>query len=429
MPRVIMTRLFSYFACLLICVSAHAQPIELGIDVLRKSDFKVLQGKRVGLVAHPASRTNEFASTYMELKSTKVCELVALFGPEHGVRGDVYAGDKIQDRVDTHSGLPEYSLYGSSRKPTKAMLEGLDALVFDLQDLGARSYTYISTMRACLEACAEQGIEFVVLDRPNPLGGDRIEGGFVEEGFESFISYVPVPYVHGMTMGELALLVRDKFAPEYDKLTVVEMEGWSRWMTWEQTGLRWVITSPHIPNAESCAYYVATGIVGELNTVSIGVGYTQPFQLFGAPGVNGAHLARALNSGWDDPRELYTKLQNQQLLRAQGTYPPSGVVFREVHFRPFYSRFKGEVCQGVQVHLDLSRDVNLVEINFKLAQAMGGEFIFGDGSRDRSFDIATGTNEARLLLMEGAPLEGMFARWRQQSKDFRESRKQYLLYP
>jgi len=410
-----------------IVTSAVAQPVQLGIDVLIRDNFEPLRGKRVGLVAHPASVDSRLVSTVNRLHESKVCQLVALFGPEHGVFGDVYAGDQIADRIDPRTGLPAYSLYGSHRKPTKAMLDGLDALVFDLQDIGARSYTYVSTMRACLEACAEQGIEFVVLDRPNPLGGERIEGGMVEEGFESFISHIPVPYVHGMTMGELALMMRDRYAPSFDKLTVIPMQGWRREMLWKDTGLRWVITSPHIPHADTCAYYVATGIVGELNTVSIGVGYTQPFELFGAPTVDGVALADALNNHWDNPGEAYRNRKGDGV--SPGTRAPLGVTFRPVWFKPFYSRFKGEVCQGVQVHLDLDREVNLVEINFKLAQALGGRYMFGDGSRDRSFDRATGSNEARILLLEDAPLDGLFARWRQQCEQFRKDREPYLLYP
>lgn len=413
----------------LFCTSASAQQVMLGIDTLRESNFEALRGKRVGLVAHPASRDSRFASTVTILHQANGVELVAIFGPEHGVYGDVYAGDKIANRVDPRTGLPAYSLYGAGRKPTETMLEGIDTLVFDLQDIGARSYTFISTMRACLEACAEQGKEFVVLDRPNPLGGERIEGGFVEEGFESFISHLAVPYVHGMTMGELALLVKDTYAPDYDKLTVIQMNGWQRSMRWNDTGLKWVITSPHIPHAETSAYYVATGIVGELHTISIGVGYTQPFELFGAPGINGEVLAEALNKHWDAPHEYYRAATNGESVESmQTSRPPLGLKFRPVWFKPFYSRHKGEVCQGVQVYLDLDKDVNLVETNFRLAQALGGEFIFGDGKRDRSFDIATGTNEARLLLMDGAPLDGLFARWRQQSKQFSKDRQKYLLY-
>jgi uncharacterized protein YbbC (DUF1343 family) len=429
MTRTLSAITFWLTACML-CASVSAQPVKLGIDTLRDNNFDVLRGKRVGLVAHPASRDSRFASTVTILQQAKGVELVAIFGPEHGVYGDVYAGDKIEDRADPRTGLPAYSLYGSGRKPSEAMLEDLDVLVFDLQDIGARSYTYISTMRACMEACAEQGKEFVVLDRPNPLGGMRIEGGFVEEGFESFISHLPVPYVHGMTMGELALLVKDTYAPDYDKLTVIKMQGWDRSMIWKDTRLKWVITSPHIPQAKTSAFYVATGIVGELHTVSIGVGYTQPFELFGAPDINGEVLAEALNNYWDAPGEYYkAHTSGDEVYPQVKSQPPLGVTFRPVWFKPFYSRHKGEVCQGVQVYISLrSQRVNLIEINFKLAQALGGDYIFGDGKRDRSFDIATGTNEARLLLMDGAPLGELFARWRLQSERFRKDREKYLLY-
>ena len=419
----------AWLAVVLLCVSVHGQTIKLGSDVLRESRGEAIRGMRVGLVAHPASRDSRFTHSVQLLQDLPDVELVAIFGPEHGVYGDVYAGDKIANHVDPRTGLPAYSLYGSTRKPTHEMLENIDALVFDLQDIGARSYTYISTMRACLEACAEQDKTFIVLDRPNPLGGERIEGGFVAEGFESFISHLPIPYVHGMTMGELALLVRDKYAPDYDKLNVIKMQGWERSMLWEDTGLKWVMTSPHIPHAKTCAYYVATGIVGELNTVSIGVGYTQPFELFGAPGIDGEKLTWALNNAWRNPNDYYTHQEGSPLNRMHHGEPPIGLTFRPVWFKPFYSRFKGEVCQGVQVYIDLKqKDVNLVEINFRLAQALGGAFIFGDGSRDRSFDKAAGTNKARLLLMDGKPLDGLFADWRRQSEQFRKDRQKYLLY-
>ena len=428
-----MTRARGLLACCVMialsCVTAHSQTIKLGSDVLRESNGGVLKGMRVGVVAHPASRDSRFVHIVQTLQSLPDVKLVALFGPEHGVYGDEYAGDQIGNRTDPRTGLPVYSLFGSTRKPTPEMLKNLDALVFDLQDIGARSYTYVSTMRACLEACAEQDKAFVVLDRPNPLGGERIEGGFVEPGYESFISHLPIPYVHGMTMGELAMLVRDKYAPDYDKLTVIKMQGWKRSMLWEDTGLKWVITSPHIPHAETCAYYVATGIVGELNTVSIGVGYTQPFELFGAPTINGEKLAGALNHAWNRPADLYYHEKNQPLTTINRGFPPQGLTFRPVWFKPFYSRFKGEVCQGVQVYIDpKQKDVNLIEINYRLAQALGGDYIFGDGSRNKSFDKATGSDKPRQLIQQGKPLEPLFQDWRRQCEQFRKTRRKYLLY-
>ena len=212
------------FALGVLLTTLRAEPVKLGVDVLQEESFAALEGKRVGVVVNPASVDGSLRGTADVLRGTDRCKLVAIFGPEHGVYGDEYAGVRVADRTDAQTGLRIHSLYGNTRKPTREMLRGLDALVFDLQDIGSRSYTYISSMRVCLEACAEAGIDFVVLDRPNPLGGRRVEGPpGVEKGFESFISQIDVPYLHGMTMGELAQLVKERHAPAYAKLRVVKI--------------------------------------------------------------------------------------------------------------------------------------------------------------------------------------------------------------
>src|SRR5688572_28650081 len=234
----------------LTCTTAGAQ-VKLGIDVLRDEGFALLKNKRVGLVAHPASVDSNLTPTVDILRAARGVKLVALFGPEHGVWGDEAGGDKIEDQTDPRTGLPAYSLYGATRKPTPEMLRQIDVLVFDLQDIGSRSYTFVSTMKVCLQACAEYAIDFVVLDRPNTLGGQRIEGPPLRKEYESFIGMLYVPYVHGMTTGELAQLARDEVAPGFKKLHVVKMKGWSRDMVWEDTGLGWIPTSPHIPPAST----------------------------------------------------------------------------------------------------------------------------------------------------------------------------------
>jgi uncharacterized protein YbbC (DUF1343 family) len=224
--------------------------------------------------------------------------LVALFGPEHGIYGDVPAGDKIESRTDARTGLPVHSLYGATRKPTPAMLRGLDVLVYDLQDTGCRSYTFISTMGLAMEACAEAGIEFIVLDRPNPLGGVRVEGPRLEDPkLRSFVSQWDVPYVYGMTCGEVARWINERGGLKQPcKLTVVPLRGWRRTMVWRDTGLPWVPASPHIPQGESPLFQVATGMLGEIGGVSIGIGYTLPFQTIAAPKVDPAALAANLNA-------------------------------------------------------------------------------------------------------------------------------------
>src|SRR5688572_20430786 len=232
--------------------------VKFGIDVLRDEGFKSLAGKRVGLIASPSSVDENLTPTSHLLRDAKQVKLVAMFGPEHGIYGDEYAGDKVEDRKDPRTGIPIYSLYGKTRKPTPEMLTNVDVLVFDLQDIGARSYTNISTMKVAMEACAEQGKTFVVLDRANPLGGNRVEGpGLDERNFSSFVGIVDVPYVHGLTTGELAQLMRDRFVPKYDKLRVVRMTGWTRDMVWQDTGREWIPTSPHVPHVSSVAAYAA----------------------------------------------------------------------------------------------------------------------------------------------------------------------------
>lgn len=410
-----MNRSTRSIAALFVLLFALATPalaapkVKLGIDVLRESNFEALRGKRVGLVVNPASVDSRLNSTVDVLHQAPEVNLVALFGPEHGIYGDVYAGDRVEDDRDPRTGLPVYSLYGETRKPTPEMLENIDVLVFDLQDVGSRSYTYIGTMEYCMEACAEEGKEFMVLDRPNPLGGERIEGsGVVDESFESFVSALPVPYVHGMTMGELAKMTRDNQYPDFDDLTVIEMEGWDRGMVWDDTGLTWIPTSPHVPHATSTWAYAATGVAGELLQISNGVGYTLPFEIVGTPKTRADELAEQLQAHWPDAE---------------------GLVFRPARFRPYYAIFAGETCQGAQVVADPRTAPALVEINYRILEAMGAPAIFEAAeSRHRMFDNVSGTDEIRKALQAEADLEPLFEKWRRACEQFRDERKQWLLY-
>ncbi len=277
-------RLLGLLALLLAGTPLFAQTpaVKTGIEVLRERNFDILQGKRVGLITNPSGVDASLRSTIDILFHAKG-KLTALFGPEHGVRGNVAAGGLIASSIDSGTGLPVFSLYGKTRKPTPEMLKGIDVLVYDIQDIGCRSYTFIGTLGLAMEAAAERQIPFVVLDRPDPLGGVRIEGNLVENGFKSFVSPYPIPYVYGLTCGELARMLNGEgmLANRVKcKLTVIPMAGWKRNMMFEETGLQWVPTSPHIPFASSPLYYASTGIIGELGTVSVGIGYTLPFHLF-----------------------------------------------------------------------------------------------------------------------------------------------------
>jgi uncharacterized protein YbbC (DUF1343 family) len=405
--------------------------VRLGIDVLEDSNFEQLAGKKVGLVANPASVDSRLVSTAIVLNRSDKVKLVSLFGPEHGLWGEETGGTQIADRKDPVTGLPVYSLYGKTRQPTKEMLAGLDALLFDLQDIGARSYTYAGTMVSCLRACAEHNVELIILDRPNPLGGNRIEGPMLTSESESLVARLATPYVHGMTMGELALLMRDRVAPDFKKLTIVKMKGWNRDMTWGDTNLRWVPTSPQIPQWQDSAYYVATGIIGELLVLSNGVGYTLPFEVVGAPDVDGQALADALNNYWTGPAQYYRAMKTKGPYSGPGNRAPTGLRFRPINYRPLFGKQADVPMQGVQVYVDLkSSEVNLIEVNFRILEALDAPEVLkrADPKRFSSFDKVMGSSEARDMLAQKKDLAPLFAKWRQQCETFRKEREKFLQY-
>ena len=262
-----------YVLCLAVlccCFSAVAKvKVLTGIEVLKQQNFKVLEGKRVGLVTNPTGVDNELQSDVDILAAVPGIKLVALFGPEHGVRGSAHAGLKVEDNRDEATGLPVYSLYGKYRVPAKEMLQGIDVLVYDIQDIGCRSFTYISTLGNIMKAAAENNIQVVVLDRPNPLGGLKIEGNITEDDCISFVSRLKIPYVYGLTVGELALMLNgENMLGAKCDLTVIKMKGWKRRMTYTDTGLPWVLPSPHIPEPISAPFYAVSGIVGAKGNLS-----------------------------------------------------------------------------------------------------------------------------------------------------------------
>ena len=358
--------------------------VKTGIEVLEENNFNILQGKRVGLITNPTGVDSKLKSTIDILYEAKNVNLVALYGPEHGVRGDYAAGDYVGNYTDAQTKLPVYSLYGKTRKPTPEMLKGIDVLVYDIQDIGCRSYTYISTMGLAMQAAAENHIEFVVLDSPNPLGGLKIEGNLVEEGYHSFVSQFSIPYVYGLTCGELAKMLNSEGMLGDSvkcKLTVVQMENWKREMTFEDTKLQWVPTSPHIPHNYSPEFYVATGILGELGVISEGVGYTLPFQVLAAD--------------WINPELLANKMNELNL---------PGVIFRPITFKPFYGRDNGKELHGVQIHITDYSKINLMSIQFLFLQVNNelypdkNPFKLCDESRLKMFDKVCGSDKVRELF-------------------------------
>ncbi len=392
-------------------VSERVKP---GIDVLRDQGFAILRGKRVGLITNPTGVTANLESTIDVLHQSPDVQLVALYGPEHGVRGDMEAGAHIGNYVDTRTGLPVYSLYGSTRKPTPEMLRGVDVLVYDIQDIGVRSYTYISTMGNAMEAAAEQNIPFVVLDRPDPISGDVVGGTMIESEYFSFVGMYPVPYVYGMTAGELALMIngegwlKDRVVCT---LEVVQMEGWKRSMMWKDTGLFWVPTSPHIPRGETALFYALTGLLGELGTANQGVGYTLPFELVGAPWIDGQMLAGYLNK-----REM------------------DGVEFRPMSYRPFYFDTTGGLFGGLQIYVTNARAVDVTEVQIAILEALlrlypdKNIFDRAKPNRIRAFDKVIGSDEVRKKLLDGESVESIVNWADQQRSVFMIKRAKYLLY-
>ena len=397
-----------------------AQPVvKTGIEVLRDQNFALLLGKRVGLVTNPSGVDSQMNSTIDILYNAPGVNLVALYGPEHGVRGDVYAGGKVSDSKDSTTGLPVYSLYGETRKPTADMLKGVDVMVYDIQDVGVRSYTFISTLGLVMEACAAAGIEVVVLDRPNPLGGNKIEGCYVEQPYYSFVSQYKIPYVYGLTVGELAELINEEGLncgqkgnqqPAKCKLTVVPMQGWERDMLYKDTGLPWVLPSPNIPFSDSPMYYAASGICGELyGFMNIGIGYTLPFQVFGAT--------------WLDPDKLKAKLESYNL---------EGVSFRTIWYKPFAGALKGQLVGGLQYFFTDYAKARITETQFYVIQAVAELYpdkkAFDVVNGYGLFDKVCGTDYVRLNFGKWYKVDDIISFWRKDEDSFRTLSEMYHIY-
>ncbi|MDF2568715.1 MAG: hypothetical protein K0R55_319 [Sporomusa sp.] len=376
--------------------------VTLGIDTVDQH-LNLFSGKRVGLITNATGMNSQFQSS-IDVLNAKT-KLVALFSPEHGIRGAVPAGDKVSSQKDSKTGLPVFSLYGSTKKPTPAMLENLDVLAFDIQDVGARSYTYIYTMAYAMQAAKENGKTFVVFDRPNPVGGIEVEGGLIKPGFESFIGMYPIPIRHGMTAGELARLFNKEFGIGCD-LVVIEMSNWHREMYFDDTGLPWVMTSPNIPTPDTALVYPATGIFGGTN-ISEGVGTTRPFDFVGAPWLDAEHLANNMNA---------MKLP--------------GVVFRPAHYIPRFGNFSGETCNGVQLHITNRKEFRPVRTGLSLLYAVqalnDGQFAYNfSGKGTPMIDLITGDDALRLGRYS---LNELLSEWDQEAKEFKEMSKAYYIY-
>jgi uncharacterized protein YbbC (DUF1343 family) len=382
--------------------------VKLGLEVLLEEQLHLLGGKRVGLITNHTGVDSKLRSTVDLFHQHPAIALTALYGPEHGIRGAAGAGEHVATDRDPVTGLPVYSLYGANKKPSADMLADVDVLVFDIQDIGIRYYTYPYTLAYCMEAAREHGIAMVVLDRPNPIGGAVVEGNILDPAFKSFVGLYPLPVRHGMTIGELACWFNLTVGCD---LAVVPMKGYDRNTWWDATGIPFVPMSPATTGLEMAALYGGTCLFEGTN-VSEGRGTTKPFEQFGAPWADGRRLAEGLNA-----------------------LNLPGVLFRPVYFTPTFSKFKGEQCQGVQVHVTDRQAIRAVELGLHLVKTMQDQnpesFAFLAPYKEgmhRFFDLLSGTDAVRLGLEAGASVAELTAGWAEQRQPFLAQRGAILLY-
>jgi uncharacterized protein YbbC (DUF1343 family) len=387
--------------------------VGLGLDRLLGPDRDLIKGRRIGVVCHPASIDASLRLVLDRLQDDPDVTVAAVFGPQHGFRSDVQDNMiETPHATDTRRGIPIYSLYSDTREPTADMLRDLDVLVIDLQDVGTRVYTYVYTMANCLRAARRHGITVVVCDRPNPIGGEAVEGALLREPYTSFVGQFPIPLRHGMTIGELARLFNDGFGIGA-ALEVVPIEGWRRAMYFDETGLPWVMPSPNIPTLDTAIVYPG-GVLFEGTRLSEGRGTTRPFELVGAPWIDADRLADAMN--------------------ARGL---AGVHFRPVYFEPTFQKHAKTTCGGCQVHVLDRRAFRPV----RAAVELMAEFRRQDPARfpwreppyeyehdKQPIDILSGSDDLRKTVDAGGDVSRLIASWTAQEDAFREQRERYLLY-
>jgi uncharacterized protein YbbC (DUF1343 family) len=389
--------------------------VATGLERVLAGDDAALAGKRLGLIANPTAIDRGFRHAIDGLRARGL-ELVRLFGPEHGLRGDAQYMVAVDEERDARSGLPVHSLYGkdeASLSPTEASLAGLDALVFDIQDVGTRYYTYAWTLVLAMKVAARVGVEVVVLDRPNPIGGELVEGGAIEPGFESFVGLMSLPNRHGLTVGELARWANARLETPC-RLTVVECAGWRRGMRYAETGVPWVMPSPNMPTVDTAQVYAGMCLL-EGTEISEGRGTTRPFEIFGAPYVDGAALADALV--------------------ADGV---PGVGFRPLVFTPTFDKFVGAACGGVQLHVTSPGEFRPYLTGVAIVRAVRRlwprEFRWREHAYEfvediPAIDLLTGSRAVREGIERGATLAELAATWRPAEDEFRRARGEFLLYP
>lgn len=378
--------------------------VMLGMEVLLDGHLEWIQDKRVGLITNHTGVSSDLESSIDLLYNHPEVNLTALYGPEHGIRGDREAGEYVESYIDKKTGLPVYSLYGSTWKPTKEMLEDVDVLLFDIQDIGSNVYTYIYTLGFAMEAAAEHDKQLIVLDRPNPIGGTRVEGPVRSKDAVSFMGRFLLPVRHGMTVGELAVMWNHEYSMGVD-LKIAKLKGWKRNVYFSDTGLPWVMTSPNIPTEKTAYLYTGTELLDD-TSLSIGLGTTRPFELVGAP--------------WIDSEALAKEMRNRGI---------AGVKFRSAYFTPMFGKYEGELVAGVQVHLIYPEKVDLVALGLNLVDAMR------DQNPDKfemteSYTNLIGDTDVPEMIMKNMEVNKIIASWQDELNEWmKDVRNKYLMYP
>jgi uncharacterized protein YbbC (DUF1343 family) len=383
---------------------ANQQSVIPGIEVLFSEQLQLIRGKRVGLITNHSGVDRKLRHDIDLLASAPEVKLTALFSPEHGVRGAAQDGEKVRSAIDAKTGVPIHSLYGETRRPTPEILKDVDVLVYDIQDIGTRFYTYISTLGECMQAAAERKIPFVVLDRPDPLGGNSLEGPLLDPTFRSFVGAYAIPIRYGLTPGELAGWIKSNLKLDLE-LSIVKMKHWTRGQWYEETNLIWIPPSPNIPTIASAMVYPGMCLIEGTN-LSEGRGTTTPFEIVGAPWLDGIKLAERLNA-----------------------VGPPGALFRPVAFTPALSKFSGEACQGVQLHVvdrksfrPLATALVIIE---DIRRNYPGQFQF----KSAHFDRLAGTDLVRKAMERDEAVTSIVATWQKDLKEFETARKKFFLYP
>lgn len=393
-----------------LCGNLNAAEVKVrpGIEVFLANYTQLVAGKRVGLVTNPTGVNSQLEATVDLLNADKRINLVALFSPEHGIRGNVRAGETVAGGKDPVTGLTIYTLYGGKdHKPTPQSLAQIDVLIFDIQDVGSRAYTYVWHLAECMKACADAGKPVIVLDRPNIYGAKSVDGAISEKQYLSFIGLYPVPRMYGMTVGEFARYLNAEERLNC-QLQVIPMAGYRRGMSWEETGLPWVPTSPNIPDVASALCFAATGALGEIGSVNIGIGYTLPFQVVGATWMNAVYSANELNR-----------------LRLPG------VRFRPIYYKPNAGMSKDKDLQGVQIHVTdpslFLPAVTEVALMCHLQSAYPKNFTWNE-KNFAIFDKAMGTAQIRKDVMARKPYHEVIGKWRPSLTAFQKKASRYFIY-